>query len=134
MPSAPEGESKTGGTAETARPDLAGLHLIDLEMLQERIGGGADLFEKLNALFQRDAARLLGALRNSVDARTPPGHAEAHTLKGMLRNICAERGGEMAALLEEELAQGSWERAGMLVRELEQEVVLIAAQLAPAEK
>ena len=80
-----------GSAAGAQTPDGQPVPL-SLEQIMGRVGGDADLARELAVLFIPDAIRLVGRIRDAVDAAEPERlRQEAHALKGAAGNFGAAR-------------------------------------------
>lgn len=122
----------------TRRPSLppssasqdSGEHCIDLGAFQARIGDRPEVVHRLAELFERDASRHLLELKALVVAGGAASRSPAaHTLKGMLRNMCARRAASLAAQLEQSTELGQWARAERELTELQSLVARITMEI-----
>ncbi len=85
---------------------------IDIAALRSRIGHDRTALTKLSELFERDSTRLLLEISTQVQAEGAPIRSSgAHTLKGMLFNVCAPHAGALAARVETATQNGNWSAA-----------------------
>jgi HPt (histidine-containing phosphotransfer) domain-containing protein len=101
----------------------------DVDSFIERVGGDTDLARELAVLFIPDAIRLVGAIRDAVDAAEPERlRQEAHALKGAAGNFGAAR--VVAASLDLEMMgkAGDLSRSKAVLASLEED----ASQLVEA--
>ncbi len=82
---------------------------IDLTALRSRIGHDRTALTKLSELFEKDSTRLLAEISAQVQAEGASIRSGgAHTLKGMLFNVCAPGAGALAASVESATQNGNW--------------------------
>jgi len=113
----------------------AGSHetCIDFAAFYGRIGDDPEIILKLVALFERDWAMHLDELQQQVRvARAPQSSAAAHTIKGMLRNICAAQAADLAVNLEKSIVVGDWLQAEQHLGDLQSLVDRVVLELKSA--
>jgi two-component system, sensor histidine kinase and response regulator len=78
--------------AVAVAPPVPAADACDVDAFIERVGGDADLAREMAVLFIPDAIRLVGAIREAVEAGDPERlRQEAHALKGAACNFGAAR-------------------------------------------
>ncbi len=103
---------------------------VDFTALRRRIGDTPQIFAKISTLFERDTQVLLAQLESQIAAAgAPMKGAEAHTLKGTLRNVCANGAAEQAAELEHSTGDGDWAKARAQIIVLRQMVTEVVREL-----
>ncbi len=103
---------------------------VNFSLFRERIGENGEAILKLCSLFERDTSRHLVELREQIQSRSSPEKsAAAHTIKGMLRNICANQAADLAARLEKSTGRGAWDQAEQELGDLESLVDRVALEL-----
>jgi two-component system, sensor histidine kinase and response regulator len=103
---------------------------IDFVAFRDRIGQSVAVIGKLSLLFERDCNQQIVDLKQQITSAKPPlKSAAAHTLKGMLRNICATQAADLAADLEHSIELGNWAQAEVAFAALEPVVARIIAEL-----
>ncbi len=110
-------------------PALPPPDACDVDSFIERVGGDTELARELAVLFIPDAIRLVGAIRDAVDAAEPERlRQEAHALKGAAGNFGAAR--VVAASLDLEMMgkAGDLSRSKAVLASLEED----ASQLVEA--
>lgn len=126
-------QSKRVRVAEAASSDPCEPERVDLRSLQRRIGAQPSAMQMLAKLFESDSERLLGDLREEASRRAGPfNSAAAHTLKGMLRNVCAPEAARLAASLEQAIQRGDWQEVDALLPRLMRGVESIRGELGRA--
>ncbi len=116
-----------------ARATLHQSMTFDRVALLERLDADRTLFKEVIDLFREDCPELLGALRESVRAGSAKDLAfSAHTLKGALLAVSADRAGEAASKLEQMGRDGDLSGAGPVRDELEAELEALGPELMAA--
>lgn len=97
--------------------------VVDFSTLRSRIGDSPVALARVTELFERDSGRLLGELGAQIEAGgASKKSAAAHTLKGMLFNVCAGQAARLATELEASTKKGDWEAAREQISVLRREV------------
>jgi len=112
------------------KPSSQEARMVDLPGLLRRIGDSPVALAKITELFERDTAKLLGELEDQVATAGPSlKSGAAHTLKGMLRNMCCQQAAEMATELEMSTVVPDWKLARTLLDNLKEAVNSAALDL-----
>lgn len=94
-------EQREVGGKEPAEQSNDRLDVFDLAKLRERVEGDLDLLAELIELYLTNSPLLLVEVESAVNARDGRKISRsAHTLKGMLKNMCAAKCAEAALELE----------------------------------
>ena len=121
--------------ASTATPTGGGTGLssgsaVNLDELLDRIGGSMSLLPNVVSLFEEDHPRQLLQIRQAIDARDPSAlYLAAHTLKGSLLVLAADRAAAVALKLEMIGRESRLEGAVESLSLLETEVVTVSMEL-----
>ena len=102
---------------------------VDFVALRRRIGESRAALATIYELFERDSTQLLRVLQEQLEEGIFEDSTEAHTLKGMLRNVCAGETAELTARLEVLTQEGNWRIAREHLTRLEKEVRAVAREL-----
>lgn len=93
----------------------------DIQELLERLEGDQQFLRELLAIFREDSrAGLEKAKTAFAEGNLQELSREAHSLRGMLRNLSMNEAGEIAAVLETVSGKGLKGESGKLLRQLEQ--------------
>jgi signal transduction histidine kinase/CheY-like chemotaxis protein/HPt (histidine-containing phosphotransfer) domain-containing protein len=97
-------------------------HIFDVEGLRARVEGDAELFEEMIELYLSSSPLLLTEIESAVACRDGEKiNRAAHTLKGVLKNMCAAACASAALELELIGKAGNLERAPQSLGSLKQE-------------
>ena len=103
---------------------------VDPVALTELIGNAPADFAGLVLLCERDFPGAVASLRAALLAQDADmADRSAHSLKGMLRNLCAEAGGELAEQIGLMAREGRFAEAEPRVAELEVELGLVVGEI-----
>jgi CheY-like chemotaxis protein/HPt (histidine-containing phosphotransfer) domain-containing protein len=118
----------TAGPSNEDPPEPA----FDLEQLRSRLDDDMELLLELVALYRANCPGQLAKLASAVAAGDSRGlHDAAHTLKGMLSNLCASPAAALAGELEAMARGGDCSRAPTMLAALEGEVRRLSSAFEP---
>ena len=111
-------------------PKAARKPAFDRGELMERVDDDLELLERMLELFVRDYPGLLETIRRSIASGDAPKLKNAaHTLKGMLGNLSAHRGFQLAQEIEALDPREEREEAGRTLLGLEKEIERLCREL-----
>jgi HPt (histidine-containing phosphotransfer) domain-containing protein len=114
--------NQLAATDNAVTPGPPTTDVFDMEGLRERVEGDAELFEEMIELYLSSSPLLLTEIESAVAARDREKiNRAAHTLKGVLKNMCATTCAEAALELETIGKTGDLERAAQSLGTLRQE-------------
>jgi PAS domain S-box-containing protein len=117
-----------GGSAPAATPASA---VIDRSALAERLDSNVGLLNELIGLFAQHAPKLLADIRMAIGRADRRGlEMHAHSVKGTLANLGADRAAAIASRLEHLAPSGSLTEAAATYTVLEEEVANVRQALA----
>jgi CheY-like chemotaxis protein len=104
--------------------------VVDLDEVLERIDGNIGLLQSVVSLFEEDHPKQLARIREAIEAGDPAGlMAAAHTLKGSLLVLAADRAAAVALELEKMGRESRLDGAAQILVSLESEVQMLSAEL-----
>ncbi|MBL8851066.1 MAG: Hpt domain-containing protein [Planctomycetaceae bacterium] len=111
------------------------MQIVDVASALDRIGGDAELFQELAAIFIEDSPGLMAALQRSLtEGNLPRAEHYAHGLKGIAANVGGVRVESCARRIEQLLHSGELEPAAddavTLAAELDRLLTTLAAHTA----
>ena len=93
--------------------DDAGIKVFDREELLKRLGGNVAMLPRFTAMFEKNCAGFLEALRQAIESGNDEQvRIHAHSIKGAAANIAAHKMKESASVLEEMARDGRREGWG----------------------
>lgn len=97
--------------------------VIDRRGAMERLDNDEELWNEIRAIWAEDVPQMLGAVRDSLAARSPDGlRRAAHALKGASSNVGAVRVAEQARAIETTAPDSDWTALTESVVKLGEEV------------
>lgn len=116
------GESSNAPAAKKASRNLSPTQIFDLSALRSRVEGDLDLLAEMIELYLTSSPLLMSEIESAVAAQDADKiQRAAHTLKGVLKNMCATTCAEAALELEMLGKQGNIENAGQTLATLKSE-------------
>jgi len=104
--------------------------VIDLNEVLERIDGNMDLLQSVVSLFEEDYPKQLARIRQTIQTGDAAGlTTAAHTLKGSLLALAADRAAAVALELEKMGRESRLDGAAPISASLESEVLAVSAEL-----
>jgi CheY-like chemotaxis protein/HPt (histidine-containing phosphotransfer) domain-containing protein len=126
----------TGATAvalqgsESAALSRTSSTIIDLDEVLERIDGNIGLLQSVVSLFEEDYPKQLARIRHAVEAGDAASlNAAAHTLKGSLLALAADRAAAVALELEKMGRESRFDGAVQTSALLDSEVLAVSDEL-----
>jgi HPt (histidine-containing phosphotransfer) domain-containing protein len=134
-------ETKDPGTGDDARTGMEDEMLapeentsFDRDTMLERMGGDTELLAEVVELFLEDGPRMLDTVRDAVSERDAHNvERSAHSLKGALLNMAAERAAGIALELERMGREESLDTSLDILNRLEEEMERLQQELKDLE-
>ena len=103
---------------------------VDWDTALEQAAGDAELVREMIGVYFEEKPKLLASMRQAIDAKNDLAlHRAAHTLKGALHHLAADRAARTAAVLETMGKSGELTEASSVYRVLCNELELIEGEL-----